>query len=226
MKRMLSLGIPVLCAALSGTSVTAQTHPGPQGAPDTFGPAPLAAPGQMPGQMPEPRLESGPVVLEWVPPALAQLSTQAAVKSSFTLDRDMLAVASGLMQDPDGEVRQAVNKLDGVSVHLLRFGAENMVDPAEVDAVRAAYHLRGWKHLVTTSHSGGPVHNGTTDMWLVMDGVNLRGAVVLAETPKSLTLVTVAGNLSPVDLLHLRGHFGIPRFDRDDMRAGRDGRAQ
>jgi len=221
MKKMLSLAIPVLCAALSGTLVLAQAQPGTQDPPDPFGPDPSAAPGQMPGQRPELRLESGPVVLEWVPPALAQLSAQAALKSSFTLDRDMLAVASGLMQDENGEVRQAVNKLDGVSVHLLRFGAEGMADPAEVDAVRAAYHLRGWKHLVTTSNSGGPLHNGTTDVWLVMDGVNLRGAVVLAETPKSLTLVTVAGNLSPVDLLHLRGHFGIPRFDRDDMRAER-----
>jgi hypothetical protein len=36
--------------------------------------------------------------------------------------------------------------------------------------------------------------------------------VVLAETPKSLTLVTVAGDVSPVDILRLRGHFGIPRF--------------
>ena len=87
----------------------------------------------------------------------------------------------------------------------------------EVDSIRAAYHLRGWKHLVTTTKAGGPVHNGTTDVWVVMDGVNVRGAVVLAETPKSLTLVTVAGNLSPVDLLHLRGHFGIPRFDGDDV---------
>jgi hypothetical protein len=32
-----------------------------------------------------------------------------------------------------------------------------------------------------------------------------------------VTLVTVAGNLSPVDLLHLRGHFGIPRFDGDGV---------
>jgi hypothetical protein len=74
---------------------------------------------------------------------------------------------------------------------------------------------------VSTSKEGGPVHSGTTDVWLVMDGVNVRGAVVLAETPKSLTLVTVAGNLSPVDLLHLRGHFGIPRFDREDMSSER-----
>jgi hypothetical protein len=50
---------------------------------------------------------------------------------------------------------------------------------------------------------------------LVLDGTNVRGGVVLVESPKSLTLATVAGNLSPVDMLHLRGHFGIPRFDSD-----------
>jgi len=60
--------------------------------------------------------------------------------------------------------------------------------------------------------------NGTTDVWFVLDGLNVRGAVVLAETPRSLTLVTVAGDLSPVDLLHLRGHFGIPKLDERDFR--------
>jgi hypothetical protein len=166
--------------------------------------------------------EHGPVILDWVPPALEQLSAQAAVKSSFTLDRTILAVAAGLMPDSDADIRQAVNKLDGVCVHLLRFGAEGMADPAMVDAARQSYRLRGWKHLVTTTNSGGPLHTATTDVWLVMDGVNLRGAVVLAETPKSLTLVTLAGNLSPVDLLHLRGHFGIPRFDDSKLSSGRD----
>jgi len=71
---------------------------------------------------------------------------------------------------------------------------------------------------VTSTDRGGPVHNETADVWVVMDGVNMRGAVVMTETPQSLTLVTVAGNLSPIDLLHLRGHFGIPRFDGDEMR--------
>jgi hypothetical protein len=32
----------------------------------------------------------------------------------------------------------------------------------------------------------------------------------------------VAGNLSPIDLLHLRGHFGIPRFDGDGLRQQQD----
>ena len=163
-----------------------------------------------------------PVPLEWVPPAMLDLQAQAAVKESFTFDRAMLGAAAGMMSDRDAEVKQSINKLDGVSVHRLRFGARTFADPAEVDAVRDAYHLRGWKHVVTSTDRGGPVHNETADVWVVMDGVNMRGAVVMAETAQSLTLVTVAGNLSPIDLLHLRGHFGIPRFDGDELRQHHD----
>jgi hypothetical protein len=212
MKRISAPAIPAVCATfvcvlLTSIPLSAQS------------PAPLPDPMAPPSAQSVPP-SPGPVVLGWVPPALAQLTSEAAVKSSFTLDRNLLAAAAGLMPDSDEDARQTVRKLDGVSVRLLRFGTQGVTDEAAVDAVREAYHLRGWKHLVTTSNAGGPVHNGTTDVWLVMDGVNMRGAVVLAETPKSLTLVTVAGNLSPVDLLHLRGHFGIPRFDGDKIRGG------
>jgi hypothetical protein len=134
----------------------------------------------------------------------------------------MLGAAAALLPDSEAETRQAIGKLDGVSVHLLRFGPAGIPDQASVEQIRAAYHLRGWKHLVSTTGAGGPVHSGTTDVWLVLDGANVRGAVVLAETPKSLTLVTVAGNLSTVDLLHLRGHFGIPRFEADDFKDAKD----
>jgi len=125
--------------------------------------------------------------------------------------------AAGLYSSDDAGTRQAIEKLDGVSVHTMRFGPNGVPDEAAVNAIREAYHLRGWKHLVTTNDSGGPVHNGHTDVWMVLDGVNVRGAVILAETPRSVTLVTVAGNLSPVDILHLRGHFGIPKFDDDGL---------
>jgi hypothetical protein len=75
---------------------------------------------------------------------------------------------------------------------------------------------------VTTTSAGGPVQSETTDVWLVLDGATVRGGVMLLETPKSLTLVTVAGNLNPVDLLHLRGHFGIPRSEGDFFKDGKD----
>ncbi len=207
MRRILFAGIPVLCAALGG---------GILGGGILWAQAPGALEGARVARVSD--AGQGPVVLEWVPPALQDLSAQASTRTSFTLDRSMLGAVAGLMANQDDELRQSVQKLDGVSVHALRFGGDRSADPAEVDQVREAYHMRGWKHLVTTTNAGGPVHNGVTDVWLVLDGVNVRGAVVLAETPKSLTLVTIAGNLSPVDLLHLRGHFGIPRFDGDGLK--------
>jgi hypothetical protein len=198
MNRIFRLGIPALLVVTASALAAAQP------------PAPY--------DPPSPAVDArGPVVLDWTPPALGQLSALAAMKNSFTLDRTMLNAAASLVPDTDEPTRQAINRIDGVSVHLLRFGQSGVPDEGAVNSIRDAYHLRGWKHVVTTSGNGGPVHDETTDVWVVMDGINLVGAVVLAETPRSLTLVTVAGNLSPVDLLHLRGHFGIPRFEGEEL---------
>jgi hypothetical protein len=134
----------------------------------------------------------------------------------------MLAAAAGLMPDSDADLRQTVAKLDGVSVHILRFTSDGQADPSQVEAIREAYHLRGWKHVLTSTNLGGAGHSDITDVWLVMDGVNVRGGVVLVDSPKSLTLATMAGNVSPVDLLHLRGHFGIPKFDSGGPGSARD----
>ena len=124
-------------------------------------------------------------ILEWVPPALTQMSAQAVAKESFTLDRTMLAAAAAMLPDSDADLRQAVAKLDGVSVHVLHFAAADTADPAQVEAIRQAYHLRGWKHVLSSANVGGPVHNDITDVWLVMDGANLRGGAVLVESPKA-----------------------------------------
>ncbi len=213
MKLALLLGISVLSAGLGCALAVAQAYAKPLFQ-DWFTGGPVRA-------RRDPRsVDAGadPVPLEWTPPALTELSLQATVKNSFTLDRTLLGVAAGMVPDTDEPTRHAINRLDGVSVHLLRFGPAGIADEREVEAIRDSYHLRGWKHLVTTSTHGGKFHNGTTDVWFVLDGINVRGAVVLAETPKSLTLVTVAGNLSPIDVLHLRGHFGIPRLEADEFK--------
>src|SRR4051812_47184793 len=101
MKQFLRLSLPAILASCMAGSAQ-------QNAP--YEPPPLAAPAY------------GPVVLDWTPPALSQLSALAAVKNSFTLDRNMLGMAASTWPDTDEPTRQAVNHLDGVSVHLLRFG--------------------------------------------------------------------------------------------------------
>jgi hypothetical protein len=203
MRILLSLaGIPALAALASGTAFA--QSPAPQPAPDT--PPPAASANQ------------GPVDLDYEPPALHQLSMQAVVKNSFTFDHNMLVAASSLLSDSDAQTKQAIAKIDGVSVHMLRFGQSGIPDESAVDSIRQAYHLRGWKHLVSSTGSGGPIHDNVTDVWIVLDGANVKGGVVLAETPRSLTLVTVAGNISPVDIMHLRGKFGIPNFNAGDFK--------
>jgi hypothetical protein len=185
-------GIAVLSAAIGCHAALAQAPAEVQGSPAQS----YAA---------DSDVQASGVDLDWTPPALAQLGAQASTKSSFALDRSMLAIA----------------KIDGISVHLLRFPGGGAADEALVEALREAYHRRGWKHLIATN-SGGPVHGKTTDVWLTMDGINVRGTVLLVETPHSLTLATLKGDLSPIDLLHLRGHFGIPRFEGDGFKAARE----
>ena len=219
MKNLYWVGILVFGAAIGCATLSAQGPPVPG---STAGPT--LAPSQ-----PASNSAVGPIDLSWTPPAFAQLNADAASRSSFSLDRSTLGIAAGLVPDSDPQTRQAIAKLDGVSVHLLRFGPAGISDESAVNDIRQSYHLRGWKHLVTntallpaSTNSKGPLHNGTTDLWLVMDGVNVRGAVALIESPRSITLITLAGNISPVDMLHLHGHFGIPRFDGDQFKDVKD----
>jgi len=163
------------------------------------------------------------VDFNWTPPEFAELSAEATSRSSFSLDRSTLGIAAGLISQSDADARQAINKLDGVSGHILSFTAAGP-DDALVAALRQAYHQRGWKHVVLNKTASTadpsakrPLANGTTDVWVVMDGANLRGAVALVESPRKVTLISLAGNISSVDLLHLRGHFGIPRYDADQL---------
>jgi hypothetical protein len=133
----------------------------------------------------------------------------------------MLGAASALLPDSQADARQSIRKLDGVGIHLYRFHDEGSIDPDLLDRVRQAYHAHGWKHLVTTTGKNAPVHSGTTDLWLSVDGVSVRGGAVLVVTPRSVSLVTFAGDLNPIDILRLRGHFGIPNFSGDKFEDAR-----
>jgi hypothetical protein len=52
-----------------------------------------------------------------------------------------------------------------------------------------------------------------TDVWLHFSGDTIDHVTVLIRNPKDMNLIQVAGDLRPLDLLHLAGHFGIPKVD-------------
>jgi hypothetical protein len=151
--------------------------------------------------------------LNWVPQSMEALARTAAFHTDFTFDRSMLQLASGLWEGPgDPGLAETMTRLDGISVHSYHYAAPGMYDPRLLEAVRRQYGAMGWQHLVTARSAS---RDGATDLWISFHHMQATGAVVLFESPTNLNLIAFSGNLSPIDLLHLRGHFGIPRFPGD-----------
>ena len=142
--------------------------------------------------------------------ALANLSTQPASRISFTFDRSMLQSAQNLFGPG------ALSSLDAISVDTYRYPQPTFYTPEAFSALVADYNAAGWKHLVNTNASPGvnaqPDHT-LTDLWLHYEGTEVRDLTVLLRGPRNMNLIQVSGSIRPLDLLHLAGHFGIPKVD-------------
>ncbi len=159
--------------------------------------------------------------LNWVPRGMEALSRTAAFHTDLTFDRIMLQMASGMWDGPaDPATAMAINRLDGISVHVYHYAAPGMYDSRMLEGVRREYSSLGWQHLVAT-HSANRegatnlTRAGATDLWISFHHLQATGAVLLLQSANNVSLIAFSGNLSPLDLLHLRGRFGIPRFAGD-----------
>ena len=153
--------------------------------------------------------------MNWVPQGFEVLGQRAAFHTDFTFDRSMLQLAGYFIGDADQEARNAIAKLNSISVHSYHFAAPGLYDPAALDLIRRQYEATGWRHLVAAHATGDPFNAGQTDLWINFAHMDVTGMMVLFAGPKDLNLIAFNGDISTVDLLHLRGHFGIPRFPGD-----------
>jgi len=145
----------------------------------------------------------------WTPDAIAYLRQNSSSKTEFDLDHSMVVLASK-MDENDPDLRRVVAGVDGVSVHHFRFPGDGMYDPRILADVRQQYRAAGWEH-VSASHAryGGP---GGTDVWVRLDHMIIRNVAVLFAGPSQVNFVSVSCAISPIDLAHLGGHFGIPQI--------------
>lgn len=144
-----------------------------------------------------------------VPQGIDALRQMASSKTEFTLDHSMLVFASKL--DPgDEDLRRVIAGISGVSVHSFRFSRPWMYDPAVVDSVKDDYRSGGWKQLVNkTDNAGG----GMTDVWVRLDDNAVSNVAMLFARASEVDYILVSGSISPLDLSHLGGHFGIPKIE-------------
>ena len=184
MRRRVSLSLPLLLLG----SLAAQQAPPP--------PAPLPPPSS----------------IFAIPQALATLADQPATHTAFTFDRSMLQGADALIgPGPHGGASLAT-----ITVDTYRYPRPAFYSPEAMGSIIATFDAAGWKHLVnanaTAAQSAQPAAT-ITDLWLHFSGTDIDNLAVLTRGPRLMNLLQVSGDLRPIDLLHLAGHFGIPKVD-------------
>ena len=166
------------------------------------------------------------------------LEAHARFSTSFNFDKAMLDSASRDMPD---NLRPVVAKLRSISVHTFRYSAPGMYSPEALDAVRGQLRGHGWDHWMARQRGdaaadgrGAPgasmdpdAERGSpdpvrTDVWVRMKHANVDGVVLLVANEKNVNLVVVDGMIDPLELMHLRGHFGIPRDAGEDWEKSRE----
>src|ERR1700722_1176334 len=97
-----------------------------------------------------------PLPANWVPQGFDALGQRAAFHTDFTFDRSMLQVAGFFIGDADQDTRNAIAKLNSISVHSYHYAAPGLYDPAALDLIRRQYEAAGWRHLVAAHGKGDP----------------------------------------------------------------------
>ena len=146
----------------------------------------------------------------WIPQGIEALRQGASSKTEFTLDHSMLVFASKL--DPDNEdLRRVIAGVNGVSVHSYHFPGRWMYDPAVLSSVKEEYHAAGWKQLMNNHEKdGGP---GVSNLWIRLENNAISDIAILLARSNEVNFIVVSGSISPLDLSHLGGHFGIPKIE-------------
>ena len=151
---------------------------------------------------------------------LEALSDQPATHTGFTFDRSMMQVAQDLLQSNGMDAGHAAAAITGISFDTYHYPRPAFYEPEAMAALKHDYDASGWKHLVDAHGNGGPGEQAQpsgmiTDLWLHFNGPNINAVTVLTRSSREMSVVQLTGSLRPLDLLHLSGHFGIPRVDPD-----------
>jgi hypothetical protein len=168
----------------------------------------MAAPvAQTPPSMPMP-----PGVAE----SLGELADQPATHTGFAFDRSELQLARGVLESGGLDADRAAAALTGLSFDTYRYKGPVFYTPETMAAIVEAYHRAGWKHMVngnqTPANSAQP-RTAITDLWLHFSGADIDHVTILVRAARDMSLIQVSGDLRPLDLVHLGGHFGIPKVD-------------
>ena len=147
---------------------------------------------------------------------LANLTDQPATHTGFTFDKTALTIAQGVLASNGMDSQRAAVAITGISFDRYHYQQHVFYTPEAMTALIESLKVAGWKHMVnanqTPANTAQP-RTTATDLWLHFSGVDIDALTVLMRGPQEMNVVHLTGDLRPLDLLHLSGHFGIPKVD-------------
>jgi hypothetical protein len=147
---------------------------------------------------------------------ISTLADQPSTHTGIVLDRSMMQMAQGMLEQGGLDADRAAAALTSISFDLYRYKEPAFYTPETMASVVDSFHRAGWKHMVngnqTPANEAQP-RTAITDVWLHFTGADIDHVTVLVRGTRDMNLVQVAGDLRPLDLIHLSGHFGIPKVD-------------
>jgi hypothetical protein len=109
------------------------------------------------------------------------------------------------------DLRRVIAGLSAISVRKYHFQEVGQYDAAALTSVSEQYRGAGWKQLMNKHDKNeGP---GSTDLWVRMENNAISNVAILLARPNDVSFVAISGSISPLDLSHLCGHFGIPKIE-------------
>jgi len=150
------------------------------------------------------------------PQAFSNLADQPATHTGFVFDRSEMQIAQSFLESGGLDEKRAAAAVTSISVDTYKYSQPAFYTPEAMASLVAAYRAAGWKHLVNGNQSAAnsaQPRTTITDLWLHFSGADIDDVTVLVRAPKNMNVIQITGDLRPLDLVHLGGHFGIPKVD-------------
>jgi hypothetical protein len=143
---------------------------------------------------------------------LDKLSEKAAQVTEVTLDGSMLDFARKIIQsadDGDDEVKQLssiMKNIKGIYIKSFEFDEASQYSKADVDAIRSQLTSPRWVKIVQSIDKRTNEYN---EIYLLKNGEQVQGVVILVAESRELTVVNIVGDVPVEKIAALEHHFGV-----------------
>jgi hypothetical protein len=150
--------------------------------------------------------------------SLDHLAPKASEAVDVNIDERLIKVAVKMFSDHDAdekEVKQLVAGLKGIYVKSFEFDADGQYSAADVESIRTQLRAPGWTRLINVTSK----KEGSVEVYMLMNGEQIGGLVVLSADDKELTVVNIVGPVDLEKLAKLEGQLGVPDLGIEPTKA-------